>query len=145
MKIKKFNNKLNRNRNNRLKATFIYNKKVAKSFHKIAYYLSMQEDMTYYDFRQEEKKRLSVPSRLETELLIEKYKEIGKNRINKVSCILKNIYNKNYEAAVLGKEPPVNQDLHNLICNPYMFLHSYAAIKSNKGANTAAALLSLKR
>jgi hypothetical protein len=115
---------------------------IAKRFHSLGYYRSMQYDIRNVSKREKEKIRLRTSKKEDVDLLIEKYKEKAEKELSSMNNVLDKIYKKNNLAAMSGAKAPIHTNLFNLICNPTMLLLSYKSIKSNKGAMTAAYIMS---
>lgn len=125
----------------RYHATIKFDKKIAKSFSKTAYYKVMAEEIRNLPNKEKEKKKYSTSRKKRVTKLIELYKEKLNDKSNKVWSVLLGIYRKNQEAARNGKSAS-NQDLISLVSSVPMLMTAYKTIRKNKGAMTLAAQLS---
>lgn len=121
----------------KIKSSFHYDKKIAKSFCKTDYYVAQQEYSKRQQYIDLEKKRLSTPSWERIDELIEYYKDLGNNTSSSTGKILLGIYNKNVRAACNDKIE-TNSNLLSVLSKPETLLLAYSSIKGNKGALTKA-------
>jgi retron-type reverse transcriptase len=128
----------------RYHATIKFDKKIAKSFSKTAYYKVTAEEIKNLPNKQKEKKKYSTSRKQRVTKLIELYKQKLNDKSNKVWSVLLGIYRKNQEAARNGKSAN-NQDLISLMSSVPMLMTAYKTIRKNKGAMTLAAQLSTER
>ena len=128
-----------------LKATFLFDKKVALRFHDSRYYAVTGEDIKRQEFRLNEKRRLSTKKRVSVTSIIEKYKSIAVRKTNSIWSILNNVYKRNAKLAFNNQTPVRHSDLNYLVSQVSLLLVAYKSIRSNKGALTQAYVLSYPR
>lgn len=137
----------------KLKSTATFEKKVAMRFSKTRYYAATSKNRRLYDFIEKEKLRLSTPRSDVVDRIIEKYKDMGKEKTPKGLKILYNIFRKNLFLAEQARReemgndndfsrfprrtsittPPVHTDICNIISKPEILLLAYRKIRGNTG------------
>lgn len=118
-----------------MKSNIIYNKKIAKKFHDVRYYISQEDDIMNLQYREDEKKRLKT---IKKQDVTDKIKIAIKSRYNtleKVPIILQKIYEKNQKYAFRENSiEPINSDIFSLLHSTTLLLIAYKKIRKNKGA-----------
>jgi retron-type reverse transcriptase len=128
---------MNKKKSN-LKATFLYNKKIANSFHNTDYYSSQQDHRkNVVNIDKTKRKITSIPYKKVDEI-IERQIQAAKNEKFKIYRILANIRNKVIKCIEKDEPLPKHKDLLNLVANKYMLLLAYKTTRKNKGAMTIA-------
>jgi len=67
------------------------------------------------------------------------YRNYLRQRVNYmpgIAKVLLNIYNKNQNHVNMGFQPPIHDDLYNLLSDKDFILHSYQTLSKNRGATT---------
>lgn len=117
-----------------LRATFKFNKKVAKRQMDTSYYVAQHENMKSYQYIEKEKLRLSTRKWETVTKIIEDYKQKGFSTKSTTGKILKGIYEKN-KLMALGEIPfQKTTNVLQIIARPETLLLAYRRIKKNRGA-----------
>lgn len=128
-----------------LKSNITFDKRIARNFHPLAYYMAMASDLRNLPNRDKEKAKIATPRSEKITKYIENYKTYLEEKSQGVWATLKGIYNKNVEAAFNNSAPPINCHLLRLVASVPMLVVAYRKIRGNKGAITPAWLLSSAR
>jgi len=127
------------------KSTITFNQGEARKFCKMEYYIAQKKNLKHYEAIEIEKNKLATPRTENVTRLLSLYKNIGKGGwASPAGLILKGIYNKNKESATLGNIAR-NSNLLKVVAKPEVLLLAYRAIRSNRGALTKAAEISLDK
>lgn len=126
----------------KIKATYQFNKKIAKGFHKMAYYDYEQDRLKYLWENHLEKLKMGTSHQYRVTEVIDSYVEEGKKGKKRIFKVLAGIRNKNIHF-IKNKvtNPPKHSQLNNLIANPHLLIQAYRNIRKNKGAMTEAYIL----
>lgn len=130
------------NRNGKLVSQIVYSKQIARGYHDIRYFQSMQSYINNLPDKEKEKFKYSTPKSLHTQLLIKHYKTLLEERTRGVFAALSGIYNKNKRAAEEGLLTRKNTNLMYLVSSIPMLVTAYRKIRGNKGAMTLGYTLS---
>nr|ALO21627.1 hypothetical protein [Stephanosphaera pluvialis] len=123
----------------KLRSTAIFNKKVARQFIKLEYYITQNDYIKKYEHIEAEKKRLATPRSNHVTMLLNEYKRLGYDGArSSTGTTLYGIYKKNKEAAI-NKTNVLNTNLIELVAKPQLLLLAYREIRGNKGALTRGA------
>lgn len=134
--------KLKTNKRKKLVSQIQYCPKVAKSFSKTEYYVSMAEDIIHLPEREKEKIRRSTGRQDRVTRMFKHYKTLLKEKGQGYFYTLKGLYDTNRNAVLSGSKPPVHTNLVGLVASIPNLITAYARIRGNKGATTLGAMLS---
>lgn len=127
------------NKNNKLKSNIEeYNTTIAKSFHKLDYYIAEGYRILNTYAIEKEKSVVHTDNKDKTTEIINKYVKLIDTVQQKELRILNAIYQTNKNAAINNLEPPIHKDIMSIISNPIILISAYRNIRKNKGALTKA-------
>lgn len=138
MTHKKYNKKQNKQKREKLIATFVYDKKVAKSFHKMDYYKSQTLNTKEIVNMSEIKSKLATPKRLKVDSVIEKFKEKAMTKQKSIFRVLTKMRDRTINAIRKGEPLPIHKDIMSIISNRYILIQAYRTIRKNKGTMSPA-------
>lgn len=122
----------------KVKATFIFNKKIAKSFHNMDYY----ESQSHFQKNQVEieavKKSMSTSQKEEVVAIFDEYKDKGEKQVYAIHSLLYHIKEKRIAALKANLPLPKINNILSLIGNVNILLVAYRQVRKNPGALTSA-------
>lgn len=137
---KKIKNKKDKQETN-LTANFVYNEKVAKSFHNMEYFASEQNRLNNLVPIEEMKKEMTTKAKENVTEILNYYQNLAEKEEIKIFKVLQNIRNKNITSLKKGELLPNHNDLLSIVANPYMLVAAYRTIRKNKGSMTKASFI----
>jgi retron-type reverse transcriptase len=128
---------INKNKNELL-ASFVYDKKIAKSFHNTDYYETQQDARQNIVEIDDIKKKMATSKKQKVDEIFEKYKEKGEKERIQIFGVLKKIKDKVVIRLKNKQDLPIHNDILSIISNKHILLQAYRTIRKNKGAMTPA-------
>lgn len=120
-------------------STITYTKKTALSYHDTGYYQAMSDNVSHYAQKQLDKILLRTNWKDDVSEILKECTTAGETRIDPCFKVLQRIYERNIDVAKKEEEPPIHQDLINLVAHPSTLILAYRTIRKNKGALTKGA------
>jgi len=121
-----------------LTATFVYNAKVARSFHDTSYYEAQQDRIKNLVSIEEIRNNMSTGKADIVTQILDSYKKRAEESELKIFRVLDNIKNKNIQH-IRSKAPlPKHQNLLSIVGNIHILTAAYRTIRKNKGTMTRA-------
>lgn len=127
-----------------LKSNITYNAEIARSFHKLGYYISEQERYSSIQKIDDVKKSLSTTKDVIVSETLKKYTDFALQCEIKIFNVLIKIKNKVRLTIKNKQDLPTHNNLVSIISNPYMLMAAYRTIRPNKGTMAKAAFIPIK-
>jgi retron-type reverse transcriptase len=127
-----------------LKSNLTYNSEIARSFHKLGYYINQQERYGSIQKIDDVKQSLSTTKDTIVSEKLKKYIDFAIQCEIKIFNVLTKIKNKVRLTINNKQDLPTHNNLVSIISNPYVLLAAYRTIRPNKGTMSKAAFIPIK-